>query len=66
MLLRLRGLDVIEDYLPLSLDNSDLILRIELLAKLGTMSPNWKTQVLKFIVGSESATLKVDLSLGRS
>lgn len=60
------GLDVIQDYLPLGLGNSDLILGIQWQAKLGAMSAKGKAQVLKFNVGSESVTLKGDPSLGMS
>lgn len=46
--------------------NSDLILGIQWLAKLGTMTSNWKTQVLPFNLGTKKVTLQEDPSLGRT
>lgn len=58
--MRLQGLMVIEDYFPLPLGNSDLILGIQWLEKLGTMSVNWKTHTLKFQMGENTVTLQGD------
>ena len=62
----IQGIMVVEDFLPLPLGNSDLILGIQWLEKLGTMTTNWKTQTLKFKMGDDTVTLKGDPSLGRS
>lgn len=66
VMLELPGVKLIEDFLPLPLGNSDLILGIQWLEKLGTMSANWKTQTLRFQVGGNSITLQGDPSLGRT
>ena len=64
--LQLPGMVITEDFLPLPLGNSDVILGIQWLEKLGTIMTNWKTQTLKFQLGSEHITLKGDPSLGRT
>ncbi|KAL8118331.1 hypothetical protein AgCh_016023 [Apium graveolens] len=66
VVLHLQGVTVIEDYLPLQLGNSDVILGVQWLEKLGTVSTNWKTQTLRFQLGGGSVTLKGDPSLGRT
>lgn len=64
--LQLQGITIVENSLPLSLGNSDVILGIQWLEKLGTMSTNWKTQTMKFPLGNETVILKGDPSLGRT
>lgn len=64
VVIEVQGITVMEDFLPLQLGNSDLILGIQWLEKLGRMTTNWKTQ--KFQVGPDSVTLKGNSSLGRS
>lgn len=66
VVLHLQGVTIIEDYLPLSLGNSDLILGVQWLEKLGTVATNWKTQTLKFKLGEDNVTLKGDPSLERT
>lgn len=66
VVLHLQGVTIIEDFLPLQLGNSNMILGVQWLEKLGTVSTNWKTQTLKFMLGEKSVTLKGDPSLGRS
>ncbi|KAJ9546382.1 hypothetical protein OSB04_018925 [Centaurea solstitialis] len=61
----LQGLDVKDDFLPIQLGNSDVILGIQWLETLGTISHNWKTQVMKFSCGGRP-TLRGDPALGRS
>lgn len=57
---------VVEDFLPLELGNSDVILGIQWLEKLGSMTTNWKTQVMNYKEGGKLITLHGDLSLARS
>lgn len=57
---------MIENYLPLQLGNSDLILDVQWLEKLGTVSTNWKTLTLKFKLGQDNVVLKGDPALGRT
>lgn len=66
VILHLAGITIIESYLPLQLGNSDVILGVQWLEKLGTMTTNWKTQTMKFRLGDTTVTLKGDPSLGRS
>lgn len=42
VILEMQGLTIIEDFLPIALGNSDLILGLQWLEKLGTMTANWK------------------------
>ena len=55
---------VIEDFLPLPLGNSDVILGIQWLEKFGTMSTSWKTQTLKIQPNGKTITLKGHPTLG--
>lgn len=57
------GLEVVEDFLPLKLGSSDVILGIQWLEKLGMVLTNWKTQVMKFEIKGEPITLVGDPSL---
>ena len=66
LVLNLQGISVVEDFLPLTLGNSDLILGVQWLEKLGTMTTNWRTQTLTFKQDGEWVTLKGDPSLGRT
>lgn len=66
VVLQLPGLDVIEDFLPLSLGNADVILGVQWLEKLGTTTINWKLQTIKFHVGKEAVVIKGDPSLSRT
>lgn len=64
--LQLQGVEIVENYLPLTLGNSDLILGIEWLEKLGTMTANWKMQTLRFELEGREVTLTGEPSLGRT
>lgn len=66
VVVHLQGITIIEAFLPLPLGNSDLILGVQWLETLGTVSTNWKTQTLKFRLGDKNVTLKGDPALGRS
>lgn len=66
VVLELQGIVIVENFLPLELGNSDVIMGIQWLEKLGTTTTNWKTQTLRFQLGTEVVTLKGDPSLGRS
>lgn len=66
VVLELQGIVIIENFLPLELGNSDVILGIQWLEKLGTMTTNWKTQTLRFQFGADTVTLQGDTWLGRS
>lgn len=62
----LQGVMVVEDFLTLELGHSDLILGVQWLEKLGSVTTNWKTQVMRFRVQGEPITLHGDPSLGRT
>ncbi|KAH9650018.1 hypothetical protein KPL70_026202 [Citrus sinensis] len=64
--IHLHGIDIVEEFLPLGLGSSDVILGVQWLETLGMTHTNWKTQVMKFMVGNESVTLRGDLSLGKT
>lgn len=66
ILLQVQGLDITEDFLPLTLGNSDVILGIQWLEKLGAVTTNWKTQIMKFQVNGQWVTLRGDPSLERA
>ncbi|KAL8103703.1 hypothetical protein AgCh_028050 [Apium graveolens] len=66
VVLQVQGLTIVENFLPIALGNSDMILGLQWLEKLGTMSSNWKTQTIKFKLGNDIAVLKGDASLGRT
>lgn len=60
------GVEVVEDFLPLKLGNSDVILGIQWLEKLGVVLTNWKTQIMTFELKGETVTLVGDPTLVRS
>lgn len=60
------GVVIKEDFLPLTLGTSDVILGVQWLEKLGNVVTNWKTQVMQFDVGDNTVTLVSDPSLVRS
>lgn len=60
------GVQVREDFLHLILGNSDLILGIQWLEKLGPVTTNWKSRLMKFQLDGLTVTLQGDPSLSRS
>lgn len=64
--LNIGGLSILEKKLPLQLGNSDVILGIEWLEKLGPVVSNWKTQEMKFTCDGVMVVLIGDPSLVRS
>lgn len=57
---------IMENFLPLELRHSDLILGVEWLAKLGMVSTNWKVPLMQFTWQGSKVILKGDPSLERS
>ena len=62
----LAELEVVEDFLPLELGSSDLILGVQWLGSLGTTSTNWQTLTMKFKVGGKAVTIRGDPTLHRA
>lgn len=60
------GTVMVKNFLPLQLGNSDLILGVQWLEKLGTVVINSKTQVMEFRVDGKTLTLIGDPTLARS
>ena len=64
--LHLQGVEIVDDFLPLSLGNSNVILGIQWLETLGMTLTNWQQQVMKFQMGNKTMTLCGDPSLGKT
>lgn len=62
----LGAMQICENFLPLELGHSDIILGVEWLAKLGTVSTNWKTPLMQFNWHGSKVILRGDPSLERS
>lgn len=62
----LQGIDIIEDFLPLDLGSTDIILGVQWLETLGTTHINWKTHTMKFMVNNTSVTLQGDPALHKT
>ena len=60
------GLIIEEDFLPLDLGTTYMILGVQWLEKLGVVVTNWKSQIMQFTVGTNIVTLAVDPSLTKS
>lgn len=63
---RFKTSEVVEDFLPLELGSSDVILRMKWLATLGGTLVNWKELTMKFRFGGTSVTLQGDPSLSKT
>lgn len=66
VLVEIQNIEIIDDFLMLELGNTDMILGLQWLKKLGEIMVNWKKQVMKFQWNTEMVELKGDLSLGNS
>ena len=64
--LRLQGIDIVADFLPLKLGSLDVILGVQWLESLGTIYSNWRSQIMKFRMGENTITLQGDPSLDKS
>lgn len=64
--LQLQDVNIIEEFLPMTLGSADIILGIQWLEKLGTVTTNWKTQVMKFQLNVHTVTLRGDPTLERA
>ena len=66
VLLHLQGVEIIKDFIPISLGSTNVILGIQCLETLGVTFVNWKTQLLKFRLGSSTVSIKGDPPLGKT
>ena len=64
--LQFPGLIVMEDFLPLELRSSDIILGLQCMETLGVTYTNWKTKVIRFKVGETRVELQGDHSLTKA
>ena len=64
--LHFRGVEIIEDFIPLNLGSIDMILNIQWLETLGGTFVNWKTRILKFRLGNRTVAIKGDPSLDKT
>lgn len=64
--LGIQGVLVREDFLPLELGNSDLILGVLWLEKLGEVTTNWKQQSMSFMVDGKRVKWRGDPSMSRT
>ncbi|XP_024030016.1 uncharacterized protein LOC112094120 [Morus notabilis] len=62
----LQDIEIVEDFLPLELGSSDIILGIQWLETLGVMTVNWRSLTMKFMVGNRQVTLKGDPGMNRT
>ena len=58
VVLSLPEMEVVEDFLPLELGSSNVILGMQWLETLGGMHVNWQTLTMKFKLGGEWVTLQ--------
>ena len=66
VVLSLPELEVVEDFLPLELGSSDVILGMQWLGTLGGMHVNWKSLTMKFKLGGAWVILQGEPGLIRS
>ena len=64
--LKLLGLTMIEDFFPLELGSSNIIMGLQWLESLGVTYTNWKTKVMRFNVGETRVELQGDFGLTKS
>ena len=66
VLLHLQGVEIIKDFIPISLGSTNVILGIQCLETLRVTFVNWKTQLLKFLLGSSTVSIKGGPPLGKT
>lgn len=66
LVVEVQNIKITEDFLMLELGNTDMILGLQWLEKLGGIVVNWKEQVMKFQWGMSMIELRGDPSLGTS
>lgn len=66
IVVEVQELNVVEDFLPLELGNTDVILGMQCLSTLGNIEVNWKLLTMKFRMGKSVRTLKGDPGLHKT
>lgn len=66
VVLKLQNLEIVDDFLPLELGSSDVILGMKWLSSLGKMTVDWQALVMRFQVGEMAVTLQGDPNLSKS
>lgn len=66
VLLSIQNIDIVEDFPPLDLGSSDVILGMKWLQTLGQTKVDWKSLTMKFQVGETTVTLQGNLSLSKT
>lgn len=66
VVLELQGLTIIEDFLPLDLGSTNVVLGMKWLGTSRSIEVNWKLLSMKFQLGDGWMTLKVDKGLNKS
>lgn len=61
----MRGLTLIENFLPLELGGIDVVLGVQWLERLGPVEVKWKCLTMKFKMGKSVIVLKGDLRLNK-
>lgn len=64
--LNLQNLSIVEEFLPIDLGGTDVVLGMKWLESLGDMHVNWQLLTMRFNISGINVTLKGDPSLGRS
>ena len=63
VIVEMQELTIVEDFLPLNLGSTDVILRMQWLGTLGTIEVNWRNLVIKFKMEETLMILRGDPSL---
>ncbi|XP_057252211.1 uncharacterized protein LOC130592079 [Beta vulgaris subsp. vulgaris] len=64
--IEVQGVSITEDYLPLELGNSDVILGVQWLEKLGEITTNWKSLLMKFRHEGRIVELRGEAAMGKT
>nr|QIA97942.1 hypothetical protein AP_R.00g000396-v1.0.a3 [Amaranthus palmeri] len=62
----IQGIVIVDDFLLLELGNTDMILGLQWLERLGEITVNWREQIMRFLWEETMVELRGDPSLGHS
>ena len=66
VVLMMQGLTVVQDFLPLELGRTNVVLGMQWLGSLGCMEVNWKRLTMKFRMGNSVVVLQGESGLNKS